>query len=168
MWSAQSIGGVFLATSAVAATGIAAAPPAAAGLQTWSGRWEMVNYASQKAGTSPASRQWESDYGGVFIVVTDCAKGRCVATAAGGPKPSNKTVPQPFRFTWGGSNWTTSFDWTWNCHLGDGPHKLLSPATSWVFYEPQPDGSLRGSWHTDIDSGPCRGSVIMPIAAFPR
>ena len=74
----------------------------------------------------------------------------------------------PFRFSWTGSNWTTSFDWVWNCHLGDGPHKLLSPATSWISYEPETDGSLRGSWHTDIASGPCRGSVIMPIAAFPR
>ena len=33
--------------------------------------------------------------------------------------------------------------------------------------QPQPDGSLRGTWHTDISEGPCRGTVLMPVAAFP-
>jgi len=25
---------------------------------------------------------------------------------------------------------------------------------------------LRGTWHTDINGGPCGGSVEMPVAAF--
>ena len=35
-----------------------------------------------------------------------------------------------------------------------------------VFCE-APDGSLRGTWHTDIAEGACRGSVVMPVAAIP-
>ncbi|MGI9125429.1 MAG: hypothetical protein ACR2JM_11870 [Mycobacterium sp.] len=167
MSSGQRIGGSVVASVAAAAAVLASAPPAGA-VQTWNGRWEMVVYFSQKTGTSPAARQWESDSGGVFNVSTDCSSGQCVATAVGGPKPSNRSIPQPYRFSWNGTNWTSGFDWLWNCYLGDGPHKLLSPATSWIFYEPQADGFLKGTWHTDIASGPCRGSVVMPIAAYPR
>ena len=35
------------------------------------------------------------------------------------------------------------------------------------YFKKQPDGSLRGIWHTDIASGACRGSVVMPVAAYP-
>ena len=24
----------------------------------------------------------------------------------------------------------------------------------WTFYKPQPDGTLKGNWHTDISEGP--------------
>jgi hypothetical protein len=41
---------------------------ASAAPQAWTGRYQMVTYASQKAGTSPASRQPESDFGAVFTL----------------------------------------------------------------------------------------------------
>ena len=135
--------------------------------QAWNGRYQMVTYASQKAGTSPANRQRENDFGAVFTLSTDCSSGKCVATVIDGPAPSNPTIPQPTRYTWTGTEWQTTYDWVWDCFLGDGYQKQWSPATSWAFYQPQPDGTLRGTWHTDIAEGPCRGSVVMPVAAAP-
>jgi hypothetical protein len=35
-----------------------------------------------------------------------------------------------------------------------------------LFYTPQPDGSLRGTWQTNIYSGPCYGTVVMDVASF--
>lgn len=143
---------------------LSAAPAHAA--QPWNGRYEMVAYTTQRGGTSPASRIYEADLAGLFTVNTDCSAETCVAIAAG-PRPANPTVPNPLRYVWTGSNWTASYDWVWNCALSDGYHPSRSPATSWVFYDPQPGGALKGTWHTDIAEGPCRGSVITPVAAFP-
>lgn len=148
-------------------TATAMSPVAHAAQPTWNGQYTFVTYASQKQGTSPASRQYESDFSGNFALATSCATGTCIATVVQGPAPSNPTIPQPIRYSWNGTQWVATYDWVWNCYQGDGPHKLWSPATSWAFYEPQPDGSLKGTWYTDIDSGPCRGSVLMPVAAFP-
>ena len=142
-------------------------PSAHGAPQAWNGRYQMVTYASQKAGTSPATRQKENDFGATFTLSTSCSTASCVATVVDGPAPGNPTVPQPTRYTWNGSEWATTYDWAWDCYLGDGYQKQWSPATSWAFYAPQPDGSLRGTWHTDIAQGPCRGSVVMPVAAFP-
>jgi hypothetical protein len=73
---------------------------------------------------------------------------------------------QPSHYTWDGTRWVEHFDFQWDCYMGEGVPKVWSPARSWAFYAPQSDGSLRGTWHTDISSGPCRGSVEMPVAAF--
>jgi len=152
---------VLLAPTALCPAVASAAP------QTWNGRYQMVTYASQKAGTSPASRQQESDFGAVFTLATQCAVNRCVATVIDGPRPGNPTIPQPTRYTWNGSEWTSTYDWLWDCFQGEGNQKQWARATSWTFYRPQPDGSLRGTWHTDIADGTCRGSVVMPVAAAP-
>ena len=88
--------------------------------QAWNGRYQMVTYASQKAGTSPANRQRENDFGAVFTLSTDCSSGKCVATVIDGPAPSNPTIPQPTRYTWTGTEWQTTYDWVWDCFLGDG------------------------------------------------
>lgn len=159
------IGWSALAAAVAVATSVLCASPAQAA-QPWNGRYEMVAYTTQRGGTSPASRIYEADLTGAFTLSTSCATGTCVAIARG-PGPANRTVPNPLRYVWTGSNWTASYDWVWNCALSDGYHKSRSPATSWVFYDPQPDGSLKGTWHTDIAEGPCRGSVITPVAAFP-
>ncbi len=45
--------------------------------------------------------------------------------------------------------------------------KVWAPAHSLAYCTPQPDGTLTGSWRTDIASGPCEGSVIMQVAAYP-
>ncbi len=98
----------------------------------------MTTYASQKAGTSPATRQKENDFGAVFTLTTACSGGACVATVVDGPAPSNPTIPpQPTRYTWNGAEWATTYDWVWDCFLGDGYQKQWSPATSWAFYTPR-------------------------------
>ena len=154
---------------AVATIGVAVIPvaPASAAPLALNGRYQMVTYASQKAGTSPAARQRESDFGATFTLSTACSATRCVATVVDGPPPGNPTIPQPTRFVWNGSEWTTTYDWLWDCLLGDGQSKQWAHATSWTSYVPQQDGSMRGRWHTDIAEGACRGSVVMPVAAFP-
>ncbi|MGI9125430.1 MAG: hypothetical protein ACR2JM_11875 [Mycobacterium sp.] len=143
------------------------APPALAAPKPWNGRYQMLTYASQKAGTSPAAHQSEADFGAVFTLATQCTVTKCVATVVDGPRPGNPTVPWPARYTWNGSEWTTSYDWMWDCYLGAGNQKQWARATSWAYYQPQADGSLKGTWHTDIAEGPCRGNVVMPIAALP-
>lgn len=158
----------------------AAAPPSAP--RPWEGRYQLTTYASQKAGTSSASRQPEADFSAVFTLATACSFDRCVATAvqetaiaepsvpnSTGPNP---TVPKPARYAWNGTGWVSSYDWLWECNLGSAARNPAGPnqwakATSFALYAPQPDGSLRGTWHTDISEGPCRGTVLMPVAAFP-
>lgn len=167
MRSGRHKSGVTLLAVAMLCAAEAAAPvPAHAAPQPWNGRYQMVTYASQKAGTSAATHQRESDFGATFTLATECSVTKCVATVIDGPKPTNPTIPQPTRYVWNGSEWASTYDWLWDCFLGDG-QKTWSPATSWAFYAPQPDGSLRGTWHTDISDGPCRGSVVMPVAAAP-
>ena len=156
-----------MAGATAVAVALSTAPCAQAAPKPWNGRYQFVTYASQKAGTSPAARQKENDFGAVFTLSTACAGTRCVATVVDGPAPGNPTIPQPIRYTWNGSEWTTTYDWLWDCALGTGGQKQWAPATSWAYYGPQPDGSLRGTWHTDIADGPCRGNVVMPVAAFP-
>lgn len=142
--------------------------PAEAFAQTgWNGRYQMITYASQKGGTSPATRQRENDFGAVFTLSTACSGSICVATVVDGPAPGNPTIPQPTKYTWNGSDWVNKYEWAWDCFLGAGYQKVWSPATSWAFYTPQADGTLKGTWHTDISDGPCRGSVVMPVAAVP-
>ena len=125
-----------------------------------------MTYASQKAGTSPATHQREADFGAVFTLSTACSVTTCVATVIDGPKPTNPTIPQPTRCTWNGSGEPPPTG-CGTASLGDGNQKQWSKATSWAFYAPQADGTLRGTWHTDISDGPCRGSVVMPVAAAP-
>ena len=156
-------------TAILAAVALASPAPASPtpnpGPKPWEGRYQLITYASQKAGTSPASRQQESDFGAIFTLATACSFDRCFATVVDGPPPANPTVPTPARYTWNGTGWGTSYDWQWDCTLG-GLNQWAT-ATSFALYAPQPDGSLRGTWHTDISEGLCRGSVLMPVAAFP-
>ncbi|CAN5479404.1 hypothetical protein BH09ACT7_BH09ACT7_22370 [soil metagenome] len=140
---------------------------AAAAGQQWTGRYTVVTYASQKSGTSIAARQAEADFSAVFVFSTACSTSACIATVVDGPAPSNPTIPQPQRYIWDGAKWAVTYDWQWECFRGDGTPRVYSSATSWVYYAPQADGTLRGSWYTDIADGPCRGSVMMPVAAGP-
>ena len=83
------------------------------------------------------------------------------------PRPANPTLPLPPQYTWNGATWVHIYEWQWDCFMGDGVPKEWNPARSVAYYTPQPDGTLRGSWRTDIYGGPCDGSVIMDVAAFP-
>jgi hypothetical protein len=137
-----------------------------AAMPSWNGKYSLVRYAVNKTGTSAAAGQAEPTFSADYVFVTSCASGTCVATATDGPVPKNPTLPQPSHYTWDGTRWVEHFDFQWDCYMGEGIPKVWSPARSWAFYAPQPDGSLRGAWHTDIAGGPCGGSVEMPVAAF--
>jgi hypothetical protein len=137
-----------------------------AALPSWNGKYSLVRYAVSKIGTSVAASQAEPTFSANYVFVTSCSSGKCVATATDGPTPKNPTLPQPSHYIWDGGRWVEHFDFQWDCYLGDGVAKVWAPAKSWAFYTPQPDGSLRGIWHTDISGGPCGGSVEMPVAAF--
>ncbi len=137
-----------------------AAPP------NWSGRYTMVTFASEKIGTSVATRQPEPDFTGQYTFTTSCTS-TCVATASGGPAPSNPTIPQPSRYTWDGQQWVFNYNWQWECFRGDDVPPEFASARSLVFYSPTLDGSMFGSWRTEILEGVCKGNIIMPVAAYP-
>ncbi|OBJ51711.1 hypothetical protein [Mycobacterium sp. 1423905.2] len=144
-----------------------AAPAAShAATPAWNGKYSLVRYAVDKVGTSKAASQAEPTFSADYLFTTACSAGQCIATATNGPAPKNPTLPQPSHYVWDGSKWVEHFDFQWDCFMGDGVPKAWAPAKSWAFYMPQADGTLRGTWHTDILSGPCRGSVEMPVAAF--
>jgi hypothetical protein len=140
--------------------------PTHAAMPSWNGKYSLVRYAVDKTGSSVAAGQAEPTFSADYVFSTSCSSGKCVATATDGPAPKNPTLPQPSHYLWDGTRWVEHFDFQWDCYMGEGAPKVWSPATSWAFYAPQSDGSLRGTWHTDISSGPCRGSVEMPVAAF--
>jgi hypothetical protein len=141
-------------------------PVAHAATPSWSGKYSLVRYAVDKKGTSVAAGQTEQTFSADYVFSTVCSAATCVATANNGPKPNNPTISVPSHYTWDGTRWVERFDFQWDCFMGEGVPKAWAPAKSWAFYAPQSDGSLRGTWHTDIASGPCQGSVEMPVAAF--
>ena len=165
--SALRRSGSALLAVGLALAGVSAAPVAAADPQVWTGKYSLMRYAGSKTGTSLAARQPEPDFSDVYTFVTDCSSGTCVATVVDGPKPANPTLPLPPRYTWNGSTWVHIYEWQWDCYLGEGVPKAWNPARSVAYYTPQADGTLRGSWRTDIYGGPCAGSVIMDVAASP-
>ncbi|ULE31474.1 hypothetical protein [Mycobacterium sp. IDR2000157661] len=158
---------VLLGTSCVAATGLSASPSADAADPGWNGRYQIITYASEKMGTSVAAAQREPDFSAQYTLATDCSSGLCVATVVDGPAPGNPSIPQPIRYTWDGSRWQYAYNWQWECFRGDGLPREYAPARSRVFYAPDLDGTLFGTWHTEILSGPCRGTVVMPVGARP-
>lgn len=137
-----------------------AAPP------DWNGRYTVVTFASDKIGTSVATQQPESDFSAQYTFSTSCA-GRCVATASDGPAPTNPTIPQPTRYTWDGRQWIFNYNWQWECFRGDDVPREFASARSLVFYAPTLDGSMYGTWRTEILEGICKGTVVMPVAAYP-
>ena len=161
IWAVVLVAAVFACTCALVS------PTSQAAGQQWSGRYTMVTYASQKTGNSDAAGQPETDFSADHVLATSCSGSTCVATVVSGPAPTNPTIPQPLRYTWNGTQWQMIYDWQWECFRGDDIASVFSSARSWVFYRPHSDGSLQGSWHTDIFDGPCRGNVIMPVAAYP-
>lgn len=144
-------------------------PAAVAGaeLPAWNGTWSLVRYAAAKSGTSLAATQHEPDFRDDYTFVTSCSAVACVSTVVDGPKPANPTLPLPPRYTWDGTRWVHIYDWQWDCYMGEGVEKVWRPARSWAYYTPQADGTLRGVWTTEIDGGPCAGTVVMDVAAFP-
>ncbi|WP_158019269.1 hypothetical protein [Mycobacterium basiliense] len=136
-------------------------------MPAWIGKYSLVRYADEKVGTSMAASQTEPTFSADYVFTTSCSAAQCVATATNGPTPRNPTLPQPSHYAWDGSKWVEQFDFQWDCYMGEGAAKVWAPARSWAYYQPRSDGSLQGTWHTDIYGGPCAGTVEMPVAAFP-
>ncbi len=159
----------WLALLGAVAIAVLAAPsfPARAENRSWTGKYTLVGYADQKTGNSMAARQPEPRFSNDYVFATECSAGKCIATALAGPAPNNPTLPLPPRYTWDGTRWMSIVDWKWDCSTGDGAPKVWSPARSWTYYIPLPDGTLTGTWMTEIYGGPCEGSVMMPVAAVP-
>ncbi|KUI04348.1 hypothetical protein [Mycobacterium sp. IS-3022] len=165
--SARRLTSTLFGVTCAAAASFSALPQAVAANPAWNGRYEIVTYASDKMGSSIAAAQAEPDFAAQYVLVTDCSTGLCVATVVEGPAPSNPTIPQPVRYTWDGSRWQYAYNWQWECFRGDGVPSEYAPARSKVFYAPDIDGSLFGTWRTEILAGTCRGTVVMPVAARP-
>lgn len=165
--SVRTLTSTLFGVTCAAAVSVSVLPSANAANPAWNGRYQIVTYASDKMGTSIAARQPEPDFGAQYVLSTDCSAGLCVATVVEGPAPSNPTIPQPIRYTWDGARWQYAYNWQWECFQGDGVPSQYAPARSRVFYAPDIDGQLFGTWHTEILAGPCRGTVLMPVAARP-
>ncbi|MCP2194066.1 Rv2253 family sensor-like surface protein [Williamsia deligens] len=151
-----------LLVAAVAGTG-----PASAAQPAWNGDWSLKRFAATKSGTSLAATQHEPDFSDVYRFQTVCVGETCTATVISGPAPANATLPQPARYTFDGTSWVHVYDWQWDCYMGPGKPKVYAPAHSVAYYTPQPGGTFAGSWRTDIASGPCAGSVVMRVEAYP-
>ncbi|MGX9792603.1 Rv2253 family sensor-like surface protein [Mycobacterium sp. MMS18-G62] len=139
-------------------------PTATADAASWNGEYAITFIVGPKAGTSIAAGQPEVQYTDTYGFSSSCSDSNCTATITSGPPPRNPTVPQPIQFTWDGSSWTQVSDFQWDCMMDDGTIQW-SPARADVRYTPQPDGSLSGTMHTDILSGPCQGTLEMNMTA---
>ncbi len=157
--------------AAVAASAAAAVAPWAAGVgqadpaPSWNGWYKITFQTDQKSGTSVAAKQSEQPYTVWYKFGTDCSSGSCVATVLDGPTPKQNAT-QKTTFDWTGSQWSRTNSWRWDCPLGDGTI-TFDPASSVTTYTPQQDGSLKGTFATNIGSGACQGTVYIPLVAVP-
>ncbi|MEY8015777.1 hypothetical protein [Mycobacterium servetii] len=142
-----------------------AVPIASADSPSWNGKYAITFMVGPKSGTSLAAGDPEEQHTDVYTFRSSCTNGTCTATIVDGPPPSNPTAPQP-KFTWDGSSWTQASDFQWDCMLPDTTIQW-SPAHATVRYTPQPDGTLAGTMHTEIASGPCQGTIDMNMTAAP-
>lgn len=146
---------------AAAGTGPAHADPAPG----WNGWFRITFHTDQKAGTSIAAHQAEEPYSVWYKFATDCSSGTCQASVVTGPNPKDN-VTQSTKFDWNGTQWSHTGGWRWDCLLPDGTI-TYDPASSVTTYSPQPDGSLTGTFATNIGSGACQGTVYIPVTAVP-
>lgn len=161
---------IFAGYAAAATLVVAAAVPAAAvshadPAPNWNGWYRITFHTDQKSGTSVAAQQSEEPYTASYRFSTDCAAGTCSASVADGPAAKDN-VPTTTTFTWTGSQWSRTSNWRWDCLLPDRTI-TFDPASSVTTYSPQPDGSLTGTFATNIGSGACQGTVYIPLTAVP-
>ncbi len=151
--------------AATAAVAVAGAGPAAADPASWNGWYRITFHTDQKSGTSLAAKQPEEPYTVSYKFATDCSSGSCVASVVDGPATKDN-VTKTTSFTWTGSQWSRTNNWRWDCLLPDRTI-TFEPASSVTTYSPQPDGSLTGTFATNIGSGDCQGTVYIPLTAVP-
>jgi hypothetical protein len=147
------------------AAALSLSPTASADAASWNGQYAITFMVGPKSGNSMAAGQPEGQYTNTYGFRSTCDTGTCIATIISGPPPTNPTVPQPVQFTWDGSSWTQASDFRWDCIIDEQGTAEWAPAHANVRYTPQPDGTLAGTMHTDILSGPCQGSVEMNMTA---
>lgn len=153
------------ATVALAAS-LALSPAATAEpAPNWDGWYEITFHTDQKTGTSSAASQSEEPYTAWYRFATDCSGGDCVASVVDGPTPK-ENASQATKFDWTGSQWSRTNSWRWDCLLPDRTI-TFDPASSVTNYDPQPDGSLTGTFSTNIGDGACAGTVYIPLTAVP-
>jgi hypothetical protein len=133
---------------------------------TWDGKYLVTLAAYKKTGTSMAANQPEPPQLMSYTFSSSCSSGVCIAKVTDPPPPKNEHTPRPIQYTWNGSQWVREITWQWDCLLSDGSIEY-DPAQSTTVYTPAPNGILTGTFHTDISSGACRGSVDMPVSAVP-
>jgi hypothetical protein len=154
------------ATAAAVAAAVVCAPTVRADpAPDWNGWYRITFHTDRKTGTSLASMQSEEPYTAAYRFSTDCAPGPCVASVLMGPTPKDN-VAQSVSFDWTGSQWSRTHSWRWDCLLPDGTI-TFDPASSVTTYTPQPDGSLTGTFATNIGGGACQGTVYIPLTAAP-
>lgn len=153
------------AATAAFAAALGCAPVAQADTASWNGWYRITFHTDRKSGTSVAAAQSEEPYTAWYKVSTDCSSGTCVASVVDGPAPKNN-VSATTTFAWTGSQWSRTSSWRWDCLLPDRTI-TFDPASSTTTYSPQPDGSLTGTFATNIGSGACQGTVYIPLTAVP-
>ena len=159
--------GKSVAVAAALLMASAAAGPAASAdpAPNWNGWYKITFHTDQKSGTSLAAKQSEEPYTASYKLSTDCSSGTCVASVVDGP--AGKTnVTDSTKFDWTGTQWSRTNSWRWDCLLPDRTitYDLASSVTNYV---PQADGSLTGTFATNIGSGACQGTVYIPLTAVP-
>ena len=154
------------ALAAATATALTFAQPAQADPPNWSGWYRITFHTDQKSGTSLAAKQAEEPYTVSYKFATDCSSGTCVASVVDGPATKDN-VTQSTTFTWNGSQWSRTNNWRWDCLLPDRTI-TFDPASSVTTYSPQSDGTLTGTFATNIGSGDCQGTVYIPLTAAPN
>ena len=145
----------------MAAVPVAGSAPA----PSWEGWYRITFHTDQKTGTSLAAAQTEEPYTAAYRFGTDCTAGSCVASVLTGPAPKDN-VTGSVTFDWTGSQWSRTHSWRWDCLMPDGTI-TFDPASSVTTYSPQADGSLTGTFATNIGAGACQGTVYIPLTAAP-
>jgi hypothetical protein len=155
-----------LAAVAALATAAAAAPAAGADpAPNWNGWYRITFHTDQKSGSSMAAGQSEEAYSVTYRFGTDCSTGACQAAVLDGPGAKDNVV-QSVKFDWTGTQWSHTNSWRWDCLLPDDTI-TFDPARSVTTYSPQSDGTLTGTFATNIGSGACQGTVYIPLTAVP-
>jgi hypothetical protein len=155
----------FVSALAAAAALLCAPSVGADPAPTWDGWYRITFHTDRKTGTSIAAGQSEEPYTAWYRFTTDCSSGTCQASVATGPTPKDN-VAQATTFTWTGSQWSRTNNWRWDCLLPDDTI-TFDPASSVTTYTPQADGSLTGTFATNIGGGACEGTVYIPLTAVP-
>lgn len=157
---------VSAAASIVVGLSLLLAPPAAGDpAPDWDGWYKITFHTDRKTGTSAAAAQSEIPYTAWYKFSTDCSSGTCTASIVDGPTPKDN-VAAATTFEWTGTQWSRTTSWRWDCLLADRTI-TFDPASSVTNYTPQPDGSLTGTFATNIGSGTCEGTVYIPVTAIP-